>query len=263
MNRLLRLSFIALCCLPLLGGQLGGVSLTGTSMNAIADNCGHLTTFGTTEDPISEGGIWLNGETDGTNWSDVAVDSTIGGGIAYGADFVDGDKARYADPVANLKTSYITFNDDQWTEGVVYRFPGYSNPSDKHEIELLVRWEITAGNIRGYELLWAEEGEMAIVRWEGPAGQYQTVKATLDNAIPGQAVTGDVVRFGVTGQDPNITFSVTLNGSPVAILDGWVDASAGTRWGSGQPGIGFWPTPGSTLNKYGWSSWQACNDGES
>ena len=41
----------------------------------------YRTRFGQDEDPISEGGIWLNGAADGIDWADVIVRN----GVAYGA----------------------------------------------------------------------------------------------------------------------------------------------------------------------------------
>ena len=41
----------------------------------------YSTHFTTDEDPISDGGMWLNGRRDGIDWADVVV----GGGVAYGA----------------------------------------------------------------------------------------------------------------------------------------------------------------------------------
>ncbi|HJY66267.1 MAG TPA: hypothetical protein VJ254_06030, partial [Streptosporangiaceae bacterium] len=41
----------------------------------------YRTRFTTDEDPISEGGMWINGRRDGIDWADVVVRN----GVAYGA----------------------------------------------------------------------------------------------------------------------------------------------------------------------------------
>src|ERR1700730_1019400 len=41
----------------------------------------YRTRFTTDEDPISEGGMWINGRRDGIDWADVMVRN----GVAYGA----------------------------------------------------------------------------------------------------------------------------------------------------------------------------------
>src|SRR5438067_1711699 len=41
----------------------------------------YRTRFGVDEEPLSEGGLWLNGKTDGVDWTDVISR----GGVAFGA----------------------------------------------------------------------------------------------------------------------------------------------------------------------------------
>src|ERR1700691_5482069 len=41
----------------------------------------YRTRFTTDEDPVSEGGMWINGQRDGVDWADVVVSN----GVAYGA----------------------------------------------------------------------------------------------------------------------------------------------------------------------------------
>ena len=43
----------------------------------------YRTSFQTDEDPISEGGIWLNGRTDGIDWADV-IEASIAGRVIKG-----------------------------------------------------------------------------------------------------------------------------------------------------------------------------------
>ena len=120
---------------------------------------------------------------------------------------------------------------------------GYSNPSDAHEIELLLRFKITAHSARGYETLWAQDGGMAVVRWNGPLGDYTPL---VDGVQIGQAVDGDVLRMEIKGS----TIKVYKNGSLKATV-------SNTTWTDGQPGVGFWPLPGATLTSYGWHSYTA------
>ena len=184
-----------------------------------------------TENPINQGGMWINGKAVGVNWNDA---QTVPG-KAYAAGFATG----YNDPIAVLNTSFTA---NQYAQGTVYRAPGYA-PSVNHEVELLLRFQITAGNARGYEVLWAHQGMMAIVRWNGPLGNYTPL---LDNVPIGQAVDGDVLRAEIVGS----TINVYKNGSLVG-------TATDSTWSAGQPGIGFWPTPGSTLQNYGWKNFQA------
>lgn len=203
----------------------------------------YTTTFDATENPISEGGKWVNGKSVGLKWNDVQTAN----GKAYAANFIGGS-SRYNDPVAHLKTSFMTFAADQYAEATVSRVSGYKNPTDKHEIELLLRFEITANSARGYEVLWGQDGEIYVVRWNGPLGSYKALGGLPDPG-PGPAVDGDVLRAEILGN----VIKVYLNGSLL------FTAPADSTFSSGQPGIGFWPTAGSTLSSYGWKNFEAGN----
>jgi hypothetical protein len=125
----------------------------------------------------------------------------------------------------------------------VYRAAGYA-PSGYHEIELLVRFQITAHSARGYEVLFSiTDANVAIVRWNGPLGSYASLGKTT-SAVQ----DGDVIRVQMSGS--NIT--VYKNGSPI------LNASDST-FTDGQPGMGFWPTDrgGVVLSSYGWRNYQA------
>jgi len=194
----------------------------------------YSTSFPNIENPISENGKWINGKTVGLNWNN--VQSTLG--KAYAADFATG----YNDPIAVLNTSFTA---NQYAQGTVSRADGYS-PGVSHEIELLLRFQITANSARGYEVLWGHDGGMAIVRWNGPLGNYTPL---VDGLQIGRAVDGDVLRAEIV----NGVIKVYKNGGLVAI------GPTDTTWTGGQPGIGFWPKPGATLQSYGWKSFAAGN----
>jgi len=126
---------------------------------------------------------------------------------------------------------------------------GYRNPGDAHEIELLLRFRISANNARGYEVLWGQDGVIAIVRWNGPLGDYTSL---LEGPNIGAAVDGDTLRAEIVGT----VVKVYKNGTLVAT------GPSNSTWTDGQPGMGFWPLPGATLASYGWKSYLAGNVGK-
>jgi hypothetical protein len=192
----------------------------------------YSTNFPAAESPLSEGGKWINGKTVGVDWNNVQSVP----GKAFGAAFAAG----YDDDIAVLTTSFAA---NQYAEATVYRASGYA-PGVNHEVELLLRFKITPNNARGYEVLWAHQGIMAIVRWNGPVGDYTPL---LDNVQIGAAVDGDVLRAEITGD----VIKVFKNGSLVGT------GPSNTTWTDGQPGVGFWPKPGSTQQNYGWKNFKA------
>jgi hypothetical protein len=185
---------------------------------------------------LSEGGKWVNGKAVGIDWNN--VQSTPG--KAYGAANATG----YNDPIAVLNTAFTA---NQFAQATVSRAAGYS-PGASHEVELLLRFKITAHNARGYEVLWGAAGEVNIVRWNGPLGDYTPLLAQYGPNI-GAAVDGDVLRAEIVDGVIRVYKNGTL------VLTGPRD----NTWTDGQPGIGFWPTPGATPANYGWKSFSAGN----
>ena len=222
--------------------SLSGGSSATTNCTIVSGNI-FSTNFDLTENPISEGGKWVNGQSTGLLWSNVQT----GSGNAYASRLVDsGGVGRYSDPIAHLSTAFMAFSASQYAQGTVHRVLGYDNPIGGHEIELLLRFQINANNARGYEVLWGDGGSIVLVRWNGPNGNY----TELASSVPSIAVDGDVLRAEIRSDNRVRVFK---NG--VLVLTGPVDST----FASGQPGIGFWPTPGSTLSSYGWKSFQAGN----
>jgi len=226
----LGLSRAATPCPPPQVSVAGGTTVTTTCPSSTGSS--YSTSFAATENPLSEGGKWTNGKAVGINWNNVQSVP----GKAYAADYATG----YNDPIAVLNTSFTA---NQYAQGTVYRAAGYS-PGVSHEIELLLHFQITANNARGYEVLWAYDGGIAIVRWNGPLGNYT---ALLEGVQIGQAVDGDVLRAEIV----NSVIRVYKNGALVAT------GPADTTWTNGQPGMGFWPKPGATPQNYCWKSYSA------
>jgi len=208
---------------------------TSASINCPTVPSGDLyaTTFPAAENPISEGGKWTNGKVAGLDWNNV---QTVPG-AAYGADFAIG----YDDSIAVLNT---TFTANQFAEGVVRRASGYS-PTVSHEVELLLRFQVTPNNARGYEVLYSQDGWLVIVRWNGPLANY-TELASSGGPVSGNAADGDVIRAEIVGNAIRVFKNGTL------VLTG-----SDATWTTGQPGMGFWPKPGATIQAYGWKSYTA------
>ena len=221
-------------CPPPLVSVGGGTSASTACPSASPGS--YVTNFGATENPLSEGGMWINGKAVGLSWNNVQSVP----GKAFAATFT-GNPTRYSDPIAVLNT---TFAANQYAQGTVFRAPNYS-PPDQHEVELLLRFRITANSARGYEVLWGITGGLAIVRWNGPVGNYSELLATNIGA----AVDGDVLRAEIVGG----VVRVYKNGTLVAT------GPSNSTWTDGQPGIGFWPLAGTTLGSYGWRSFRAGN----
>lgn len=193
------------------------------------------TNFLLTENPISEGGKWVDGKTVGLDWNDIQsaanADGTGRGGFAGAPTAVDFD-----DSIAHLAA---TVDPNQFAQGICYLQSGYSPVG--HEIELLLRFQITPHGARGYEVYWSLNQGIYIVRWNGPRGDF-TYLNNSDSNVP---ATGRKLRAEMIGSTINVYLDDVLN----------VSATDGT-WTDGHPGLGAGPYPTvSTLTSYGWSSW--------
>jgi hypothetical protein len=220
------------------GGSIDGTSSAPTSSTATDDASSsgssadgsesstgegaktYSTDFSGSENPISEGGVWTNGGDVGLDWQNEAKDQ----GLAFGTGFSDG----YDDCLAHLSG----FAADHYAEATVHAEAGYTPPSS-HEVELLLRFEITANSARGYEVLCGWGGAYSqIVRWNGPLDDF----TYLDTTGPGfgALVEGDVIRAEAVGD----TITAYKNGSEVM-------QATDPTWSDGNPGMGFFIRPGA------------------
>ena len=150
----------------------------------------YRTRFENDEDPISEGGMWINGQTDGIDWIDCM---TQNGGEVCGkvsrmtvaerraeqvhdeaGDDDSGTAGDYDDPTAVLAGEW---GRNQYGKATVF----CRNPTDKYfqEVEIRLRSSITPHSCTGYEVFWralkTDEGYAEIVRWNGAIGDFTSL----------------------------------------------------------------------------------------
>jgi hypothetical protein len=179
----------------------------------------YTTTFALTENPISEGGKWVNGGSVGLDWTNVATTP----GRAFGLD----EPAQFADSTAVLQG--LSWGPDQKTTAVV---SATGSPMDEcfQEVELRLRTVIEGHITTGYEINYKFSNDstayMTIVRWNGGLGNFTTL----------QQLTGQ--QFGVANGD---TVSATIVGNVITSFKNGVQQGQVTdsTFTSGSPGIGF------------------------
>jgi hypothetical protein len=179
----------------------------------------YSTSFPLTENPISEGGKWVNGGTGGLDWSNVSTTPGQAIGHETGADFTD----------ATAVLQNMTWAPDQKASAVVFS-TGSSVDNCSQEVELRLRTSISPNNISGYEINYEfstdSTGYMQIVRWNGPVGDFQDL----------QTFSGP--QFGVTNGD---TVSATIVGNLITAYKNGVQQGQATdsTFSTGSPGMGF------------------------
>jgi hypothetical protein len=200
----------------------------------------YRTRFQRDEDPISEGGIWINGATDGIDWADVVVSN----GVAYGAvtrmqaaerRAEQGNLASeapgaapegdYDDPTALLAGVWGT---NQHARATVFS----RNQTEEYfqEVEIRLRSTLTPHRCTGYEIFFrclkTENAYAEIVRWNGKVGDFTSLRKLSG---PQYGVSdGDVVEAIVTGN----RISGIVNGVELIAAEDGV-------FQTGNPGIGF------------------------
>jgi PKD repeat protein len=161
----------------------------------------YTTSFPLTENPISEGGNWVTGQSAGGNlWGDVR--STPG--KAFGVS----EPTLYGDPTAILTGTWGTTQ----TVTIVANIP--TPPSACcHEIEVRLLSKISPSNINGYEILISaatSQPYIQLIRWNGPNGDF----TGIDSLTPATAVAnGDVLVGTATVVGNTVTFSFKRNGT--------------------------------------------------
>jgi hypothetical protein len=217
----------------------------------------YSTHFELDEEPIDEGGMWLNGGKDGIDWVDVMTK----GGECYGAKSRMGVAERrveqgnldpssegalpegdYDDPTAVLGGAW---GPDQHVRATVFS----RNPTNEYfqEVEIRLRSTITPNSCTGYEVFWrclkTDEGYAEIVRWNGRIADFTSLEKRIgpefgvkDGDVVEATVIGDVLRGYINGVE---VISATDSG-----------------FAHGSPGVGFNFGVGETNVDHGFTSFE-------
>ena len=200
MNRLLCLMFLV----PV------GLSLSGFSQT-------YTTRFEGTEDPLSEGGGWVNR---GIDWTRIRKTNGVACGTQTGTNT---GIYEYDDSYAHLSG----FPPDQEAWGEV--FIAKPQAPCTQEVEILLRWTSSPHRTTGYECFArctsGGSSYVQIVRWEGPLGKF-TYLADLRGTNYGLK-SGDVLKASVIGN----LIRVYINGVEKA-------RATDNTYKIGNPGIG-------------------------
>ena len=203
----------------------------------------YTTNFPLTEDPILEGGKWLNGKKDGLDWANVRTTP----GFAFGTE-IGGDRPelqKYDDSTALLAG---TWGPEQTVQATVRRT---NKDSDNiyQEVEVRLRSTLSPHNATGYEVMFrcskSAKAYCNIARWDGILGAWMMLKETRGSQYG--VADGDVVKASIAGQ----VITVYINGVQVVQARDYL-------FTSGNPGMGFYLEKATGVNdECGFSSFTA------
>jgi hypothetical protein len=190
-----------------------------TSANALIPFAAHVNTYTTnfplTENPISDGGHWIDGKAVGIDWGNISTTPGLAVGHA-------GPK-HFADATALLKG---TWGPTQTAEEVVSSKAASNWP----EVSLRLRSSLSAHRCTGYEISNSlrkdKTAYLIIVRWNGPLADF-TYLAQLGGKKY-SVTTGDVVKATIVGN----VITAYKNGVKLAQV-------TDKTYPTGNPGMGF------------------------
>lgn len=207
----------------------------------------YSTTFGSTEDPISEGGAWVKNASN--QWAQVR---TIGGnalgsqGIApnSGNDFNDSYTINYAK----------SWGSDYELDAIIFRDPSISTAN--HEVELNGRFVDDADSVRGYEVLLNKDGAIQAFRWNDAFGSFSPTLTPTGSDSVGSVPDG--ARFKVRYQGDTISVYYSSDGSePTLRCTFNINEVGSPKYNDGNPAIAFFCRPaadGSNPAHFGFKS---------
>jgi hypothetical protein len=194
----------------------------------------YSTRFQLDEDPISEGGKWINGEKEGIDWYNVITKH----GVAFGAV----SQGAYTDPTALLAGKW---GNHQKVKARVFS----RNQTEKYfqEVEIRLRSTLSPHRCTGYEVFWrclkTPNAYAEIVRWNGKVGDWTSL----------QKHTG--AKYGVKDGD---RVEATIVGN---IIRGYVNgveviSATDNTYDGGNPGMGFNFGVGKSNGDFGFTSYE-------
>jgi hypothetical protein len=205
----------------------------------------YTTTFPLTENPISEGGNWINGGSVGLAWTNIRISA----GFAF-ATQSGNNPALYNDSVALL--TGVWGNDQSAEATIKIGTPITAVGPCFQESELLLRGNISAHSAKLYEVNVGDRDDadsyIHVVRWNGPFGSFTTL-LTLHGMTYG-VKTGDIWKATIVGN----TITAYINGEQ----KGQVTDST---YATGNPGMGMYlqrpSSCGSAGTNFGFSRYTA------
>lgn len=206
----------------------------------------YSTSFDANEDPISDGGLWINR---GLDWTQPRAS----GGVAFGNQ--PANDGAFNDSYAQLTGSWSA---SQRVGGIIFK----GSPSGIMEVELLLRVTSLAHWTTLYECNFAHDGAYAnVYRWQGPLGTVVGDFIQLAGfTISGGPNNGDLLEAQIVGNVIQIFRTPAGGGTRAQVGTDVVDtagAGGGAFLTSGAPGMGFFRSGGAAESNFGFTSYFA------
>jgi hypothetical protein len=202
----------------------------------------YTTDFRYPEEPISEGGNWINGKVVGLDWCNCATTNGM----------VQGRQNNGSGPSYNDSTALLT---GTWGSNQSVNVKLYKNnvvEGDYPEVEIRLRSKLSAHVCSGYEALWSLRSDyscyVSIIRWDGEFGDFVGVSSV--SGAQYALTNGTILKASIVGR------RITMYVNGIAVL-----AGNDTTYTDGNPGVGFDHNgPRSEDAGFGFTSFTATDD---
>ena len=255
-------------------GDYGFTSFAATDGSAIQATAStsssgqtYATNFPLTENPISEGGKWINGNATGLDWGNVQTCTNCSSGTGS-AQHATGTIFNGAPPY-NDSTAVLsgTWQSNQSASAVVYIAHQQNNV--QQEVELRLNTTIQSHSITGYEFDFSVDSTggtnstyFVIVRWNGALNSYCYLHPSSSGA---STCDSNYAAAWYAGQQLNNgdVLAATSNGGTLRLYVNGVQKiqAIDTSYMGGSPGMGVWLNGGSAttsmFSNFGFSSFTA------
>jgi hypothetical protein len=148
----------------------------------------YTTAFPKAENPISESGRWIGGETVGLDWGNVSTRPGYAAGLAGPKPFADSVALLAGDWPANQSVEAVV------DRGKVTRYP---------EVSMRLRSSLARHKCDGYEISFSlkddDSAYLIIVRWNGPLADFIYLVNTHGKQFG--VKTGDVLKATIVGNE--------------------------------------------------------------
>jgi hypothetical protein len=199
----------------------------------------YLTTFDLTEDPLSERNVWTQGLATGLDWSNVKTTPNLALGTQSGAGGTNDSIAHLKQTFANNQSAFATVRSVNQQTGASIIF---------EEVELLLRFNITAHSATGYECTFGCRSDnsagqyIQVNRWNGAFNDFTQIQSLKGPGLH----DGDTIGAKIVGSNVALYINNTL-----------VMNVSDSTFKTGHPGIGFYLENGtSALNPdFGLTGW--------
>ena len=168
-----------------------GVNMLPAASPSAGTHGTYTTNFPLAENPISEGGKWLNGQSDGLDWTNIRTTPGFAFGTELGGTRLEPQK--YDDSTALLTG---TWGPNQTAQATVYSVNQNQDGKVWEEVELRLRSALSPHKATGYEIFFRcskiAKAYCNIVRSDGPLGSFTYLKQAEGSRYG--VANGDVVK---------------------------------------------------------------------